>query len=159
MKLSIFILSIGFLFSTNNAQAQMTAFDKGAIDMLHKFYTSHIWFIVLGDTTENTRASVQTEDSLIRSNCTSKLYDSIMSQHESGSMDWDPFLDAQDAGLDWLKSLRISKNSNFLHGYIVRYYNDFSKKDIVIYLHVAMQSSKYLIDDILATANGKSQIF
>ncbi len=133
----------------------MTAYDKAAIAMLHKFYTSYITI----SSGEITKSNALLSNTLIRSNCTQKLCDSIQAQTKSGDLDWDPFLDAQDVIYSWLQTLSINKNPNLTHGYVIRYFDTYSQKESVIYLHVAMQSGKYLIDDILTTATGKSLLF
>ena len=154
LNLSLFIVTICFLFSFNTSKAQTGTFDTEAISMLRKFYNG---YIAIG-LKESKDGSFVASEALLKANTTEKLFNAI--KNLDNEFDSDPIIKAQEVSPDWLKTMTINKNSKILHGFIVRYIDFYSFEPLEIYLHVTKVSSgKYLIDNIYATPSGKSVIF
>jgi len=116
-------------------KAQNKPSNDSAATMLKQFYTSYI-------TTEE-----ESDLAVIRKKyCTKKILNRIAKDEE---LDADPFLQAQDTDLDWVKTLVINKDAQKPNVYIVSYVDNYTKKRIVNKLLVVKQGQTYKIDDIL----------
>ncbi|MCF6404249.1 YbjP/YqhG family protein [Chitinophaga filiformis] len=116
-------------------QAQNKAPNDSAATMLKQFYTSYI------SADEESQLT-----SIKKQYCTKKILNRIAKDEE---LDADPFLQAQDTDMDWLKTLVISKDAQKPNVYSVSYINNYDKKRIVNKLVVVKVGQTYKIDDIL----------
>lgn len=134
-----FLITVSMLLNFV-CSAQINASNDGAITMLRQFYTSYI--------TEESKMSSNEEklNSIKKQYCTKKILKKIQQDEE---LEYDPFLHAQDADTDWLKTLTISKDPQKANAYIVSYLSSYDKKKIVTKLVVVKEGQGYKIDDIL----------
>jgi hypothetical protein len=103
--------------------------------MLKQFYTSYI------------SADEESQLTLIKKQyCTKKILNRIAKDEE---LDADPFLQAQDTDIDWLRTLVINKDTQKPNVYTVSYISNYTKKRIINKLLVVKVGPAYKIDDIL----------
>ena len=126
-------------FSGSYCQGQSKATNDSAAIMLKQFYTSYI--------TASEESLSEKELNLIRKQyCTPKILNRIAKDEE---LDSDPFVNAQDTNMDWLRTLVISKDPQKANVYIVSYLDTYSQKRTIIKLLVVKKGQAYKIDDIL----------
>lgn len=116
-------------------QAQNKAPNDSAAIMLKQFYTSYI------STEEESQLTL-----IKKQYCTKKILNRIAKDEE---LDADPFLQAQDTDIDWLRTLVINKDTQKPNVYTVSYISNYTKKRIINKLLVVKVGQAYKIDDIL----------
>jgi hypothetical protein len=94
--------------------------------MLKQFYTSYITQVASSEGTEKKL------DIIKKRYCTAKLLNKI----DKEELDSDPFIDAQDVDIDWVKTLFVGKDAQKHDVYIVSYMDNYNKKRTVIKLQV-----------------------
>jgi hypothetical protein len=76
--------------------------------------------------------------------CTSKFITKL----EEQDLDFDPFLNAQDCNIEWLKTLSIKKDTIKTNQYLVSYKDIYSNSQITIDIFIAKDNNAYKIDSI-----------
>ncbi|GAA3919512.1 hypothetical protein GCM10022209_10450 [Chitinophaga oryziterrae] len=94
--------------------------------MLKQFYTSYITQVASSEGTEKKL------DIIKKRYCTAKLLNKL----DKEELDSDPFIDAQDADIDWVRTLFVGKDAPKHDVYIVSYMDNYNKKRTVIKLQV-----------------------
>ncbi|WP_188133930.1 DUF3828 domain-containing protein [Chitinophaga sp. CF418] len=127
------------IFFSSYCRGQNKTSNDSAATMLKQFYTSYI------------TASVESLDekklTLIKKQyCTKKILNRIAKDEE---LDNDPFVNAQDTDIDWLRTLVINKDPKKPNVYIASYISNYTKKRIINKLLVVKEGQTYKIDDIL----------
>ena len=127
------------IFSGSSCLGQNKTANDSAMIMLKQFYTSYI--------TANDESLSEKELDLIKKKyCTQKILNRIAKDEE---LDSDPFVNAQDTNMDWLKTLVISKDPQKANVYIVSYLDTYTQERIINKLLVVKKGQAYKIDDIL----------
>ena len=127
---------------TVEKKSQSNSDEEQVVNMLTDFYTGYITIIAKGP--------VDYEDKLIALKekcCTKKLLDKIAEDFKN-ELDYDPFINAQDSDVAWLKTLSVVKEPQTENTYSVSYRNNDTTK-VVIHLLVVKQGSLFKIDGIL----------
>ncbi|WP_151089384.1 DUF3828 domain-containing protein [Hymenobacter baengnokdamensis] len=144
-KFLIVLIIVGFIFQANYSlvQAQSTVYDKQILTMLKEFYTAYI--------TESSKSpAINNLDKIFalqKKSCTVGLSNKINAQLKSGQLEADPFLQAQDIDISWLKTLSFMKDLRRQNGYIVSYFDSEANEKVVIHLTVIRQDGKFKISD------------
>jgi hypothetical protein len=116
-------------------QSQNKSPDEQVVTMLKSFYTSYITVIF------EAKDSIEFKlDSIKLKYCTTDLLEKI----KNGEWEYDPFISAQDADIEWLKTLSIIKDQTTINTCLV----SFDNKRITIRLRVVLQNNLYKIDYI-----------
>ena len=143
-KILLFLLLVGSLSLPpySGVQAQNKGSDGQAFAMLKTFYRAHI-----------TAASKWPIDfaklnAISKKYCTASLLSKIQAQLKSGQLDADPFLQAQDVDISWLKTLSFAKEARPLNAYTVSYVDAVSNEKVVIHLTVSKQGDRFKISAI-----------
>jgi hypothetical protein len=121
---------------------QSNADEEQVVNMLTDFYTGYITIIAKGP--------MDFEDKLIALKekcCTKKLLDKVAEDFKN-ELDYDPFINAQDSDVAWLKTLSVVKEPQKENTYSVSYRSNDTTK-VVIHLRVIKQDSSFKIDGIL----------
>ena len=77
--------------------------------------------------------------------CTANLINKINREEQ----DFDPFLNAQDCNIEWLKTLSYKNDERNKNLYYVSYYDNYNNVKIIIKLIVVKEKEFYKIDNIL----------
>jgi hypothetical protein len=77
---------------------------------------------------------IEEENSIKQKYCTKDLLDKIKKQFSEGELDYDPFLNAQDANVNNIPSLTVLRDPKIKDKYIVSYIDNYSKNRITINL-------------------------
>lgn len=119
IKLFAFLLSISLSALTvhTNARAQNGQPNGQVLTMLSDFYTRYITAFSINDV----RLMEKTLTALQKKYCTPALLKEIDKQTQSGDLDSDPFIKAQDSSNDVLKTLTFKKDPKTTDQYIVSY--------------------------------------
>jgi hypothetical protein len=125
MKSKLLISFLVIIFSVT-CNAQTKAAQDQNISMLKQFYTSYITQVASSEGTEKEL------DIIKKRYCTAKLLNKI----DKEELDSDPFIDAQDADIDWVRTLSVGKDAQKHDVYIVSYMDNYNKKRTVIKLQV-----------------------
>lgn len=108
--------------------------DESGIEMLTHFYTEYIPLIenslVIADMTKMQKA-----------NCSEAFY----KEYKNWEIDYDPFINAQDASSEWLNSLSIQRLNDRDKTYLVAYISSYDQKTIEITLTLDVIDGKYKI--------------
>jgi|GEM_PF-2668603 len=80
--------------------------DEEVFAMLRRFYTKYIRTLNKYPTDERKLQP------LLKANCDAKLLARLNDKKWSGSLDYDPFLKAQDVELEWIRSLEVKRVPN-----------------------------------------------
>lgn len=110
--------------------------------MLKEFYRAHItvaskWpidFIKL--------------NAISKKYCTASLLSKIQAQLKRGQLDADPFLQAQDVDISWLKTLSCTRDARSINAYTVSYFDAVSNQKVAILLTVSKQGDSFKITAI-----------
>jgi|ERR1044072_10351 hypothetical protein len=142
-KILFLFLAVTYTFANLSCQSQAKASDDAAIKMLKEFYTSYI--------TEGTKIESNEDqlESIQKKYCTAKMLTKMKHEMEEGEMDSDPFINAQDFNIDWLKTLTITKDPQKADVYIVSYLDNYTKTRTQMKLHVVKEGAQYKIDAYL----------
>lgn len=125
MKSTLLISFLVFIFSVT-CKAQTKAAPDQNISMLKQFYTSYITQIA------NIEGTEKELDIIKKRYCTAKL----LSKLDKEELDSDPFIQAQDADIDWVRTLLVAKDAQKHDVYTVSYMDNYYKKRMVIKLQV-----------------------
>jgi hypothetical protein len=140
MRAKYLLFFIAVFIANSKCQSQSKANDEQVVTMLKEFYTSYI--TVISESKDSMEFKL---DSIKLKYCTLKLIKQIADDEE---LDYDPFLNAQDAHLECLQTLTILKDPNSPNFYCISYVDNYSKRQITIKLGVVKQKNKYKIDSI-----------
>jgi hypothetical protein len=113
--------------------------------MLKEFYTTYISEIGK-KRGNNERINWEKINAIPKEYCTVRLLKEIENDKE---LDYDPFINAQDADLKSLKTLSIKKNIEVPNGYVVTYGDSFGKEEVsIIKVVVVKEKDGYKIDSV-----------
>ncbi|WP_427871583.1 XAC2610-related protein [Flavobacterium sp. MMS24-S5] len=128
-----------------NGTEQIQENDSLIINTIKEFYISYIF--------ENSKNEINSNiiNKIKDKYISKKLIQNIRNQMENGSLDWDPFVNAQDFYDGWIKTLKVKKDESVNNQYIVSYYN--GKEDEKICLGVIKEKNQYKIDFIIRHDN------
>ena len=139
MKTSVLtsFFTVIIVLMNNCTYSQNNSSDKQITKMLKEFYSNYI--------TENSKMPPNIKKIAIIKNiyCSKKLVANLNKKQ----LDYDPFLNAQDSDVDWIKTLTISKGVQNKNLYVVTYSIDGSKNTVK--LMVVNEVGKFKIDSIL----------
>jgi len=145
-KSFIFLLIVNLIFITsyNHVQAQNRPYDRQAFMMLKEFYTAYIteWSKL------TTPINLTKLNAIQRKYCTASLLSKIKAQLKSGQLDSDPFLQAQDVDISWLKTLSFNRDSRILNSYTASYIDSVSNEKVIIHLTIIKQGDNFKIMSI-----------
>lgn len=128
-----------------NSNEQIHENDTLIINTIKEFYISYIFENSKNETNSNTINKIKLKY------VTNKLLLNIDKQVHDGSLDWDPFVNAQDFYDGWIKTLKVEKDQSINNQYVVSYYNGI--EDEKIYLGVIKENDRYKIDFINTPKN------
>jgi len=138
------LLIVGLMFVTNYSytQPQSGPSDRQALAMLKEFYTAYI--------TELSKWPLNTKklNEIKKKYCTVSLLNKINAQLESGKLDSDPLLQAQDVDISWLKTLSFNRTVKRLNTYTVSYLDTASNEKVIMYLTVIKQGEFFKISSV-----------
>lgn len=138
-KLLISCLIAAFALLNLSMPAHAKAPSDASMEMLKQFYTEYIKEILKTEPSEKKLHSIR------KQYCTAGL----LSKIQSVELDYDPFLNAQDADEDWLKTLSISKDpQRKKDGYIISLVDKDTQTKTTIKLLVVKEKERYKIDAI-----------
>lgn len=145
-KMLMSFFTLGFMlfstFSCKSNQPQNNFSDEQILGMLKSFYTSYI--------IEDSKMPTNYEklDSIKSKYCTANLLNKIENQFKKQELDYDPFLNAQDCDIEWLKTLTIRKDTKKSNLYYVSYADNYNNTKITIRLIVVKEKECYKIDSV-----------
>jgi hypothetical protein len=143
IKFQIFLLPVlGLIILYLLVKCQSTTEEEKISSMLRTFYTNYITEI---SETSDAKKEISYLDSLTHIYCTSSLLEKIKNEE----LDYDPFINAQDADIEWLKTLTINKDADVNNLYVVSYLETYSFQQIKIKLLIVKQKNCYKIDSFL----------
>ena len=134
------IFSLSILFTSCKKEDE----DPEAKAVLSKFYKSYISEV--SNSRDLKRMEVRL-DSLKKMYCTKSLIDSVNTEFEDG-LDYDPFINAQDADSKMLETLSVSYIKNSKNKYLVKYKNSFSNSETKIYVKIVDENGKFKISSL-----------
>lgn len=129
----LFLLLLHILLFAKTAQAQTDS----AKMMLLNFYKAYIPTFEMTGIKQALKVQKQYS--------TAKLIAWIDKQTEKEELNYDPYVNAQDADQDWLKTIRIEKDAKTLNLYNVSFFDNFEKKRRFVRLFVTKEGNKYKI--------------
>ena len=112
--------------------------DEQILKMIKSFYTVYIV-----EAAEGKLPNAAKLDSIRQIYCTTALLRSI------DLSEGDPLLKAQDATIEWLKTLSIEKDPQKRNWYNVSYIDNFNGEKVIIELKIIKEKSFYKIDSIM----------
>lgn len=130
----LYLIILNTLVFTKFAHAQT---DSAKL-MLTKFYKAYIPAFASSDEVNQTQK-------LQKQYTTAKLNAWINKQTEAVELDYDPFLNAQDCDIYWLKTLKIEKDAKTPNLYIVSYVDKYNPKRNYVKLFVTKERNQYKI--------------
>ncbi len=131
-KILIILLLIQASFSIYAQSELSTISDGQIIKDLTNFYTLYI-------TESSKNQPNERQLNLIKHKyCSDKLLRKLSLEE----LDYDPFLNAQDCDIEWLKTLTITKDNKSKNKYIVGFIDNFSNKKNTIKLIISIISNK-----------------
>ena len=128
--------------------------EKEAIKMLTNFYTEYLTLFERGDPSLSTNhlssEEVQREEARIKKKyCTQKLLDFIDLLSIQGTLDWNPFLEAQDYHPEWIKNMIIQKETLGENVYSFLRWNPYDgRHDQIINLKIVKEKESYKIESL-----------
>lgn len=128
MKKTILLLACLFFIKFANAQT-----DSAKL-MLQHFYKTYITAINNSD------------DKLISATQHKYVTAKVLKQLDAPDLDYDPFINAQDVDMDWLRTLNIVKDSKDPQLYIVSFVDNYEKKRHYVKVLVVRQKDQYKIN-------------
>jgi hypothetical protein len=150
-NLIIILAIIEFMFfnSFNCNIEQLYSDEEQIIKLLKYFYTEYI------SECDNPSTNWSQIEIIKEKYCTRSLIKKIKVLQEDAILDYDPFLNAQDCDINWLKTLNITKENNDSCWYDVSYMDNYNSKRIIIKLNVIKDENSYKINDIWSLNNAK----
>lgn len=138
-RFKYFLIGLNLVFSSiTNAYCQTTLPETEISAMLKKFYTDYIEEMSK-DFPDTNKLQI-----LKKKFCTPRL----LAKLQDRDLDYDPFLNAQDADKKWAENIKISKGFTDLQ-YNVLYYDSFMNRWVTIRLVVLRENNHYKIDSII----------
>jgi len=138
---SILLMNTGH----NTIYAQSYDSDNKIKTILHAFYTTYI-----RAGCEELSPNFETKLERIKMRyCTSKFVKNLKERTETGEIDWDPLIDAQDFNPKWIQTLSIKKDFERINEYDVSYFDDYEHKDCIMKVTVSKHGDDFLIDNVL----------
>ncbi len=140
MKTKIYILTIIFGFFSSSTlysqEKEKNSSDKEIIEMLNTFYREYI--------TENDNMPVNEKKiNLIKKKyCTNNLIEKI----KKDDLDYDPLVNAQDISREWIKTMKITKDSKKENAYIVCFTDKYNKTPFCTKLLILKSKEGFKID-------------
>lgn len=110
--------------------------ESEAIKVIKEFYKLYL------NELEEFPPNISKMDSIKNIYCTSNF----LLDNKRNDLDYDPFLNAQDSNVDWLKTLRVEKYSESEKTFKISYYDSYSNEDVTIILGVLHENGQYKID-------------
>lgn len=138
---TIFFIFCLSMFFTNCKKVDE---NKEAEVMLAKFYKSYIGEVA---SYRDFKQMNRKLDSLKKIYCTKSLIDSINVEYEDG-LDYDPFINAQDADSTMIETLSVSYLKNSKNKYVIRFNNNFSKPKKEIFAKVINENGQLKISSL-----------
>ena len=134
---TIFSLSASSCIGQTNSSIDSA---KNPLSFLRNFYTIYITDMAVGQ-------SIESNDSLVKKYCTSKLLNKIAAHSDPEKPNWwdyDPIIKAQDADTATLKTLTIIKTIKTPNSYSVSYrWTDYiTKKTETFNIHLIVEKQK-----------------
>ena len=123
-------------------RAQDSPADKEVYAMLQKFYTSYIL------TWNNVPGPEKMLDFILNKYCDAQLLGKIKKRTESGDLDYDPFLKAQDVDTASLKTFTFGKDPRRVDAFTFSYVANQGKYRPVIHLVVNRLNGSNMIRDV-----------
>lgn len=114
--------------------------DSLIVNTIKEFYISYISEKSKNELNQNSINEIK------QKYVTNKLLLNIEKRMEDGSLDWDPFVNAQDFYDGWIKTLKITSDESKKNQYVVSYFD--GNKDVKIYLGIIKVNNQYKIDFI-----------
>ncbi|WP_177318753.1 DUF3828 domain-containing protein [Chitinophaga sancti] len=139
--LTSFLACVLTVFSYACSAQSQAPVDKAAV-MLKQFYTAYI--TVISNEHNNDK-----EEKIRKRYATAKLLKKIQDLTDKEELDYDLFLNAQDADTHTLPYLKIVKDPKKPDTYNVSYGDSFTKNVTNIKVHVIKEGENYKIDDVL----------
>lgn len=149
MKRSILILFLVVCAITS--KAQNTASDVQALAMLKNFYTTYMTEVAIG----KPPASEKKIDAIQKKYCTPALISKIKRLQQSGDLDWDPFIKAQDSNIESVKTLVVKKGATS-NSYVVSYTDIYSHSTISINVILTKLNGSFKIASVDALSDLRS---
>ena len=138
------------LFSSFNCKIEQSHSDEEPeIKLLKSFYTEYI------TACDNLSINWSQMEMIKEKYCTQFLIKKIKMLQENEIIDYDPFLNAQDCDINWLKTLDITKENKDSCWYNVSYVNNYNNERIKIKVSVIKTGDSYKINNILSLNNEK----
>ena len=143
-RIYLYALLLLVVLKSSCMYGQASSDEKQIIGMLKSFYTEYMTTLSKDDV----RLSVKKIHSLQKTYCTQKLLKKLPMLSEQ--IDADPFLQAQDSNIDYIKTLSIVKSQKIFNQYIVSYIDIYSpnKIKVIIYLTIVKEKNGFKIDSI-----------
>ncbi|MGM8360736.1 DUF3828 domain-containing protein [Flavobacterium sp. ARAG 55.4] len=118
--------------------------DAAIQKMLKEFYSVYIKEF----TNEKIAESERKLDSIEIKFCTKSLLDSISNEFEHNELDYNPFVKAQDASLDWIETLTVSRLSGSKNKFNVQYLDKYSGNATSIHVTVINEKGIFKISSL-----------
>ncbi len=141
-QICIVLLSNFALISCGAAQQEFD--NRMARSQLYQFYSVHISYL---DKSLQTDSLLSLRDSIEGEYFTENLRQKLKRDRESGKLDWDPFLKANDFDTSWLETLQV-KDGSERGSFVVSFLDHSLKEWRRIHIKMALLNDKYLISDI-----------
>jgi hypothetical protein len=140
----LYIVFCFTILSGCNISEQSKFSEKKIVSTLKEFYSEYI--------SEGNKLISEEQYAAIlkirQKYCTQRLLDEIDKYTKIVVIDYDPFTNAQDFDINWLKTLNISKDSVKNDIYHVSYYESYRGKYEKIKLSVVKEGDSYKIDKV-----------
>jgi hypothetical protein len=141
----VFMACLSFFLGESRLSGQSID-QQEVVTMLRDFYTSYINQYSFET---NTRTLELNTSNLRKKYCTASLLDKINKETEAENLDFDPFLNAQDANADAIKTLTFVADQSNGNLYVVSYIEPYSKTKISIKLTVVKTTDGLKINSVL----------
>ena len=132
-------------FYCNIVCAQNYGEDIKIRTMLHSFYTTYI-SAGCEDLSTNYEPKL---NRILKRYCTAKFVKNLTARTETGEIDWDPLINAQDFDPKWILTLSIKRNISRINQYDISYFDDYSQKECTMKVTVTKQGEDFLINNVL----------
>ncbi len=143
--LRIIVAFVLLNFYCNIVSAQNYGEDIKIRTMLHSFYTTYI-----SAGCEDLSTNYEPKLNRIKKRyCTAKFVKNLTSRTETGEIDWDPLINAQDFNPKWILSLSIKRNVSRINQYDISYFDDYTHKESTMKVTVTKQGEDFLINNVL----------
>ena len=136
-NICIYLFMIGMSFYNNSYGQISSSSDKQIRETLKSFYKVYI--------AENDKMPIDEKklNSIKRKYCTLKF----IKKMKASDLDYDPFVKAQDYDKNWLKTMKINKDSK-KNIYVVCFMDTYVKTNICVKLLVLKVNKEFKIDNV-----------